>query len=121
MAWDSRDLNQSAGYWPVLNLSQNPWQETFVEIEYSEEDLSQRILIAYTRSVLSGASAAGIVDHLTVVPTYFSWQFNDKITLSSVVELQKSRVTGETYDGQSIEGHEYQSAHTIGSIDLNHK
>ncbi|MEA3288432.1 MAG: DUF6029 family protein [Candidatus Marinimicrobia bacterium] len=120
-ARDNRDLDQSPGIIPKQDITQNPWQEYFFEIEYSGEALSQRLFIAYTRSILSGASAAEILNHYTVVPAYLSWHPDNNLVLSSVIELQHSVVTGEDYSGGSIEGHEFLSTHIIGSIDLKHK
>ncbi len=120
-ARDSRDLEQSAGFWPQQDNRRNPWQEYFTEIEYSGEAISQRMFIAYTRSVLSGASAAELAEHFTLVPAYLSWHPSENIVLSTVIELQRSTVSGELYTGETIEGHSYSSGHFIGSVDLRHK
>ncbi|MCF6239551.1 MAG: DUF6029 family protein, partial [Candidatus Marinimicrobia bacterium] len=40
---DSRDLDQTAGIWPKQDITRNPWQEYFIEIEFSGETLSQRM------------------------------------------------------------------------------
>ena len=120
-ARDSRDLDQVAGILPEQALSQNPWQEYFVEIEYSGLTLSQRMFAAYTRSVLSGQTSAEIIEHLTIVPAYLSWHPADELVLSGVLELQNSTVSGQVYDADVIKGHTYRSIHAIGSIDLRHK
>ena len=78
------------------------------------------MLIAYTRSVLSGQSAAEIMEHFTLVPAYLSWHPNETLVLSTVVELQTSKVYGELYEGDVLEGHDFQSGHFIASADYNH-
>lgn len=120
-ASDSRDPDQAAGFLPKQDITRNPWQEYFAEIEYSGGAISQRMLIAYTSSVLSGASAAEITKHITLVPAYLSWYASNDIVLSTVVELQQSTVSGEAYDGELIDGHDFQSMHGILSMDLKQK
>jgi len=119
-ARDSRDLDQAAGYIPRQEITRNPWQEYFMEVEYIGDHLSQRMFIAYTRSVLSGEIAAEIARHFTVVPVYLSWHSSDELVFSTVIELQNSSVSGELYRGEVVNGHNYQSTHGVGSIDLKH-
>ncbi len=108
------------GVLPTQDLNQNPWQEYYAEFEYSGSSFYQRLLIAYTRSVLSGQSAAEIMEHFTLVPAYLSWHPNETLVLSTVVELQTSKVYGELYEGDVLEGHDFQSGHFIASADYNH-
>jgi hypothetical protein len=109
------------GFLPEQDISLNPWQEYYAEFEYSGSVFYQRVLLAYTRSVLSGQSAAEIVEHYTLVPAYFSWHPNENLVFSTVVELQSSKVSGEVYGGSVIEGHEFRSGHFIASTDYAHK
>ncbi len=108
------------GIFPTQDLDRNPWQEYYAEFDYSGSSFYQRLLIAYTRSVLSGQSAAEITEHYTFVPAYTSWHPNDELVLSTVVELQSSKVYGELYTGDVLEGHDFQSGHFIVSADYNH-
>lgn len=110
----------SPGILPTQDLDRNPWQEYYAEFEYSGSSFYQRMLIAYTKSVLSGQSAAEIMEHYTLVPAYLSWHPNDDIVLSTVVELQASKVYGEVYSGDVLEGHDFRSGHFIASVDYNH-
>ena len=119
-AQTSQSAKDGTGFWPEQNLSLNPWQEYFTEFEYSGDAIYQRMLLAYTKSVLSGQSAAEIVEHYTLVPAYLSWHPNDELVLSTVIELQHSIVSGETYAGGVIEGHEFNSSHNILSADYRH-
>ncbi|MCF7807953.1 MAG: DUF6029 family protein [Candidatus Marinimicrobia bacterium] len=115
---DNRYMSMDAGYLPSTDESQNPWQEYFAELEYTGDRLSQRMLVAFTRSVLSGANSAEISDHYTLVPAYLSWVANSDLVLSSVVEIQQTKVYGMTYDGQTQAGHSYSSYHFIASADI---
>ncbi len=108
------------GFLPTMDLDRNPWQEYYAEFEYSGSAFYQRLLVAYTRSVLSGQSAAEIMEHYTLVPAYMSWHPNEDLVLSTVVELQTSKVFGELYSGDVLEGHEFQSGHFIFSADYDH-
>jgi hypothetical protein len=108
------------GFWPTQDLSRNPWQEYFAEFEYAGDAIFQRMLLAYTRNVLSGQSAAEIMDHITVVPAYLSWHPNAELVLSTVIEFQHSRVSGELYEGGALEGHDFNSTHNILSADYRH-
>ena len=116
----SKTTTDNPGWLPEQDLSRSPWQEYFVEFEYSGTAFYQRMLLAYTRSVLSGQSAAEIMEHYTLVPAYLSWHPNNEIVLSTVVELQSSRAYGELYSGDELEGHTFQSGHFIASADYNH-
>jgi len=109
------------GLLPVNDLEKNPWQEAFAEFEYAGDQIYQRMLVAFTRSVLSGQSAAEVAEHITFVPAYFSWHPNSSLVLSTVAELQRSKVFGERYDGQVLEGHHFNSGHFILSADYDHK
>ena len=109
----------SPGILPIQDLSRNPWQEYYAEFEYSGTRFYQRSLIAYTRLVLSGQSAAEVTEHFTLVPAYLSWHPNEKLVLSTVVELQNSKVYGELYTGDELAGHDFQSRHFIASVDYN--
>jgi len=120
-ARDSRDLDRPAGFWPTQDITSNPWQEYFVELEYAGDALSNRMFIAYTHSVLSGLVGAELIEHLTLVPAYISWHPNDDMVLSSVVEFQHSNVSSQIYGGDPVHGHDYLSSHVIGSVDLKHK
>ncbi len=108
------------GILPTQDLDRNPWQEYYAEFEYSGSSFYQRLLIAYTRSVLSGQSAAEVMEHYTLVPAYLSWHPNTTLVLSTVVELQTSKVYGELYSGSELEGHNFQSGHFIASADYDH-
>ncbi|MBC8377400.1 MAG: hypothetical protein H8E26_15275 [FCB group bacterium] len=108
------------GILPTQDLDRNPWQEYYAEFEYSGSRFYQRLLIAYTRSVLSGQSAAEIMEHYTLVPAYLSWHPNENLVLSTVVELQTSKVYTELYAGDVLEGHKFQSGHFIVSADYEH-
>lgn len=108
------------GVIPRQDLDRNPWQEYYAEFEYSGSSFYQRMLIAYTRSVLSGQSAAEIMEHYTFVPAYMSWHPNETLVLSTVVELQTSEVYGELYSGDVLEGHHFNSGHFILSADYAH-
>jgi len=108
------------GFLPTQDLDRNPWQEYYAEFEYSGVSFYQRMLVAYTRSVLSGQSAAEIMEHYTIVPAYMSWHPNEKIVLSTVAELQFSEVYGEVYEGDVLEGHHFYSTHMIFSADYDH-
>jgi len=108
------------GILPTQDLDRNPWQEYYAEFEYSGSSFYQRLLIAYTRSVLSGQSAAEVMDHYTFVPAYLSWHPNNTLVLSTVVELQTSKVYTELYSGGELEGHDFQSGHFIASADYDH-
>ena len=116
----SKTTTDNPGWLPEQDLSRSPWQEYFVEFEYSGTAFYQRMLLTYTRSVLSGQSAAEIMEHYTLVPAYLSWHPNNEIVLSTVVELQSSRAYGELYSGDELEGHTFQSGHFIASADYNH-
>jgi len=113
-------LDGNAGILPTQDLDRNPWQEYYAEFEYSGSSFYQRLLIAYTQSVLSGQTAAEVMEHYTFVPAYLSWHPNDDLVLSSVVELQSSKVYGELYSGEELEGHKFQSGHFIASADYEH-
>ncbi|NQV30384.1 MAG: hypothetical protein HQ508_05815 [Candidatus Marinimicrobia bacterium] len=117
----SRATEADPGFIPEQDISLNPWQEYYAEFEYSGSVFYQRVLLAYTRSVLSGQSAAEIMEHYTLVPAYFSWHPNENLVLSTVLELQASKVYGEVYGGNVLEGHEFKSGHFIASIDYAHK
>ncbi|MBT4716018.1 MAG: hypothetical protein HOB84_14715 [Candidatus Marinimicrobia bacterium] len=108
------------GILPTQDFDRNPWQEYYAEFEYSGSSFYQRLLIAYTRSVLSGQSAAEIMEHYTFVPAYLSWHPNENLVLSTVVELQNTKVYGELYSGDVLEGHNFQSGHFIASADYEH-
>ena len=108
------------GVLPTQDLDRNPWQEYYAEFEYSGSSFYQRLLIAYTRSILSGQSAAEVMEHYTLVPAYLSWHPNNTLVLSTVVELQKSKVFTELYSGGELEGHDFQSGHFIASADYDH-
>ncbi|NQV14759.1 hypothetical protein HQ531_04815 [bacterium] len=120
-ARDTKDLDQKDRFWPDRSKETNPWEEYFTEIEYSGESISQRMFIAYTRSVLSGQSAAEIYEHITLVPAYLSWHPIDNLVLSTVLELQFSSIYGEIYGGEMLEEHNYNSTHFIASSDFLHK
>jgi hypothetical protein len=75
------------------------------------------MFLAYTRSVLSGASAAELTEHFTLVPAYLSWHSGRELILSTVLELQSSQISGETYAGSALEGHRYASSHFIAGFD----
>ena len=117
----SRSTADDPEFLPQQDISLNPWQEYYAEFEYSGSVFYQRVLLAYTRSVLSGISAADIMEHYTLVPAYFSWHPNENLVLSTVVELQASRVYGEVYGGNVSEVHEFKSGHFIASADFAHK
>ncbi|MCF7921553.1 MAG: DUF6029 family protein [Candidatus Marinimicrobia bacterium] len=108
------------GILPTQDLDRNPWQEYYAEFEYSGSNFYQRMLIAYTKSVLSGQSSAEVMEHVTLVPAYLSWHPNENLVLSTVVELQTSKVYGELYAGEVLEGHSFQSGHFIASADYSH-
>jgi len=113
-------LKGDPGILPTQDLDRNPWQEYYAEFEYSGSAFYQRVLMAYTRSVLSGQSAAEIMEHYTLVPAYLSWHPNDDMVLSTVVELQTSKVYGELYSSGMLESHDFQSGHFIASADYDH-
>jgi hypothetical protein len=114
------DPSGTPGILPTQDLERNPWQEYYAEAEYSGSSFYQRLLIAYTRSVLSGQSAAEVMEHYTFVPAYLSWHPNEILVLSTVIELQASKVFGELYSGGVLEGHDFQSGHFIASADYEH-
>ena len=114
---DSRDMSLEAGILPTNDIRQHPWSEYFAEFEYTGERLSQRMLVAFTQSVLSGMNSAEISDHITVVPAYFSWVINPNLVANGLIELQHSTVSGVSYDDEEQDGHEYGSYHLVGSID----
>ena len=116
----SAEVGNGYSFWPEQDISLNPWQEYFAEFEYSGAALYQRMLIAYTRSVLSGESTAEIMEHVTLVPAYLSWHPNPDLVFSHVLELQSSRVYGERYTGERLEGHDFISSHVILSADYQH-
>ncbi len=116
----TRDEDDAANIIPEQDLSLSPWQEYFAEFEYSGESIYQRLLIAYTRSVLSGQSAAEIIENYTLVPAYLSWHPNSELVLSTVVELQTSTAFSQLYTGGTIAGHDYQGGHFIASADYGH-
>ena len=108
------------GILPAQDLDRNPWQEYYAEFEYSGSSFYQRLLIAYTRSVLSGQSAAEVMEHVTLVPAYLSWYPNDQLVLSAVAEFQATEVHTEVYDNDALQGHRFASGHFIASADINH-
>jgi len=120
-ARDSRTPGGAAGFIPRQELTRNPWREVYAEVEFSGEQLSQRMFLAYTQSVLSGANAAEITRHFTLVPAYLAWHNATEFSWSAVIELQRSQVSGETYTGEQLDGHTYGSAHVITSLDLQQK
>ncbi len=119
-AQTSRTDIDGTGIMPRRDFSLNPWQEYYAEFEYSGDAFYQRFLLAYTQTTLSGASAAEVFDHFTLVPAYLSWHPNNDLVLSTVVELQATEARSEIYDGEALEGHHYKSGHFIASADYNH-
>ena len=118
---DNRDMSLDAGVFPSSDIRQHPWSEYFIELDYAGNRLSQRMLAASTRSVLSGVNSAEVSHHLTLVPAYMSWIINPDLVVTGVVELQKTRVTGISYDDIELDGHEFSSYHLVGSMDLQGK
>jgi hypothetical protein len=115
---DSRDLELDTGYWPTQALTHNPWQEYYTELEYTGKRLSERLVLAYTRSALSGEKAAEIAEHYSFVPLYLSWHNQNDFVYSTTVELQYSRIQSELYTGGILGQHDYQGAHVIVGIDM---
>ena len=119
-AQTSQSQEVDPGFLPEQDLSLNPWQEYYAEFEYSGSSIYQRVLLAYTKQVLSGQSAAEIVEHYTLVPAYMSWHPSNTLVLSSVVELQMSKAFSQRYSGERLGGHNFSSGHFIASADFNH-
>jgi hypothetical protein len=116
-ARDSRDVNQDPGFFASGNIAQHPWAEYFIELEYLGQKLSQRMLAAYTKSVLSGVNTAEVSQHYTFVPAYLSWIVSADIVSSLVLELQQTRVSGRSYSNAILDGHSFNSSHLVGSVD----
>lgn len=105
------------GWVPTSALDQNPWEEYYADFEYSGPSFYQRMLIAFTSSTLSGQNTAEVMEHYTFVPAYMSWYPNDVLILSSMIELQRSRVMAKTFAGSTLDSYDYQSGHFIASAD----
>jgi len=120
-ARDSESPDDKADLWPAIDISRNPWQEVYTEIEYTGVKFSRRFILAYTRSVLSGEKAAEIAEHISLVPIYISWYGASDFVFSALAEIQFSEVTGELYTGEILDGHQYRSAHLVASFDAHSK
>ena len=112
------DPGLDAAFWPTTDLMYSPWLEGFMELEYTGGNLSNRMLLAYTRSVLSAEDVAEELSHVTVVPAYLSWHPSSDLNFSTVVELQFSVRTPREYAGGNEESTAFKSTHFIASADV---
>ncbi len=115
------DPSGTGRFWPGRDRRSSPWQEEFMEIEYTGEHMSNRWLLARTHSVLSAEDVAEDLSHWTLVPAYFSWHPSPILNLSTVLEFQWSERTVAEYGSDLEEKTPFTSSHVIASADYEGK
>ena len=103
--WDS---DSDELWFPKENLSYFPFVEYYAELEASSEKITNRSVVAFTKSTESGEEWN---QHITFTPLYLSWILSDNFVFNLIATTQSSK-RGE---------HQYQSQQYTTSIDFGSK
>ena len=115
----SNEFYQDSRYFPSLHSTYQPFWELHSEFDYSGDSFTSKSGIALTESALNGIDVAEITRHFTLVPTYFSWHFNDTYSIGGLMEYQNSSVFSLPFETDiRSHGHDYESYHFIASVDI---